>query len=287
MGKFLQKYGILFFFCAMMGGIIMVDSIFAIAFTDKERGLATEFSDYTMKISILQADSQEAFRQKEFLLFLQEKAQIETINVLKANSQNGELLYSNEFESMQSNALEQAPDTAVTGVYYLDGGKNTNLIFQELQNQILTKNQYAQIVVLEDSSKGYLLERLKNSQDATYYLLQMGLLVLLNLLNFGNVASCWANYRRTEIAVRKMVGGTDGTIFRKIMILFGAATGLFILIGMMIGILIAKKYMEITSIALLFGIINCLIQWLILILFGGLSIHRYVRKNIMELRKQS
>ena len=111
MGKFLQRYGILFFFCAMMGGIIMVDSIFAIAFTDKERGLATGFSDYTMKISILQADSQEAFRQKEFLLFLQEKAQIETINVLKANSQNGELLYSNEFESMQSNALEQAPDT--------------------------------------------------------------------------------------------------------------------------------------------------------------------------------
>ena len=90
-----------------------------------------------------------------------------------------------------------------------------------------------------------------------------------------------------EIAVRKMVGGTDGTIFRKIMILFGAATGLFILSGMMIGILIAKNHMEITSIALLFGIINCLIQWLILILFGGLSIHRYVRKNIMELRKQS
>ena len=119
MGKFLQRYGILFFFCAMMGGIIMVDSIFAIAFTDKERGLATEFSDYTMKISILQADSQEAFRQKEFLLFLQEKAQSETINVLKANSQNGELLYSNEFESMQSNALEQALDTAVTGIYYL------------------------------------------------------------------------------------------------------------------------------------------------------------------------
>ena len=53
MGKFLQRYGILFFFCAMMGGIIMVDSIFAIAFTDKERGLATGFSDYTMKISIL------------------------------------------------------------------------------------------------------------------------------------------------------------------------------------------------------------------------------------------
>lgn len=139
MGKFLQRYGILFFFCAMMGGIIMVDSIFAIAFTDKERGLATGFSDYTMKISILQADSQEAFRQKEFLLFLQEKAQIETINVLKANSQNGELLYSNEFESMQSNALEQAPDTAVTGVYYLDGGQNTNLIFQELQKSNFNK----------------------------------------------------------------------------------------------------------------------------------------------------
>lgn len=43
MGKFLQKYGILFFFCAMMGGIIMVDSIFAIAFTDKERDWQRNF----------------------------------------------------------------------------------------------------------------------------------------------------------------------------------------------------------------------------------------------------
>ena len=56
MKKIFQKYAILFFFCAMMGGIIMIDSILAISFTDKERGLATEFSDYTKKISILQAD---------------------------------------------------------------------------------------------------------------------------------------------------------------------------------------------------------------------------------------
>ena len=45
MKKFFQKYAILFFFCAMMGGIIMIDSILAISFTDKERGLATEFSN--------------------------------------------------------------------------------------------------------------------------------------------------------------------------------------------------------------------------------------------------
>ena len=87
-----------------------------------------------------QADSQEAFRQKEFLLFCRKKHKIETINVLKSKiSQKWRVALSNEFESMQSNALEQAPDTAVTGVYYLDGGQNTNLIFQELQNQILTK----------------------------------------------------------------------------------------------------------------------------------------------------
>ena len=69
MKKFFQKYAILFFFCAMMGGIIMIDSILAISFTDKERGLATEFSDYTKKISILQADSSESFSQED-LMFL-------------------------------------------------------------------------------------------------------------------------------------------------------------------------------------------------------------------------
>ena len=73
MGKFLQRYGILFFFCAMMGGIIMIDSILAISFTDKERGLATEFSDYTKKISILQADSSESFSQEDLMFFFTRK----------------------------------------------------------------------------------------------------------------------------------------------------------------------------------------------------------------------
>ncbi len=289
MRKFLRKYGILFFFCAMMGGIIMVDSIFAIAYTDKERGLATKFSNYTMKISILQADSQEAFRQKEFLSFLQEKAQTEKINVLKADTQNGTMLYSNELMSTQS-ALEQAPDTAVTGVYYLDGAQNTNLLFEELRNRILTKNQYAQIVVLEASSNGQLLERLKNSEDAMYYVLQMGVLLFLNLLNFGNIAGHWANARKTEIVVRKMVGGTDGTIIQKLMILFGSATGLFILTGMACGIIVAginMKMTQITKDAFLFGGMNCLFQWFVLLLLGGIIIRKCVRKNIMEIRKQS
>lgn len=73
MGKFLQKYGILFFFCAMMGGIIMVDSIFAIAFTDKERGLATEFSDYTMKFSILRQIHRKHFSKKSSFYFCRKK----------------------------------------------------------------------------------------------------------------------------------------------------------------------------------------------------------------------
>ncbi len=289
MGKFLRKYGILFFFCAMMGGIIMVDSIFAIVYTDKERGLATKFSNYTMKISILQVDSQEAFRQKEFLSFLQEKAQTEKINVLKADNQSGIMLYSNELMSTQS-ALEQAPDATVTGVYYLDGARNTNLLFEELRNRILTKNQYAQIIVLEASSKGQLLERLKNSEDAMYYVLQMGVLLILNLLNFGNISGHWANARKTEIAVRKMVGGTDGTIIQKLMVLFGSAIGLFLLTGMACGIVIAginMKTIRITKAAFLFGSMNCLLQWLVLLLLGGIIIRRCVRKNIMEIRKQS
>lgn len=95
MKKFFQKYAILFFFCAMMGGIIMIDSILAISFTDKERGLATEFSDYTKKISILQADSSESFSQEDLMFFLQGK---EKINVIRSSDYNGIELYSNELE---------------------------------------------------------------------------------------------------------------------------------------------------------------------------------------------
>lgn len=73
MKKVLQKYGILFFFCAIMGGIIMVDSIFALSLTDRERGLAANFSNSTKKISILQADSQDSFSQADLMYFLQDK----------------------------------------------------------------------------------------------------------------------------------------------------------------------------------------------------------------------
>lgn len=80
MKKVLQKYGILFFFCAIMGGIIMVDSIFALSFTDRERGLAANFSNSTKKISILQADSQDSFSQADLMYFLQDKRKSETVN---------------------------------------------------------------------------------------------------------------------------------------------------------------------------------------------------------------
>ena len=73
MGKFLQRYGILFFFCAMMGGIIMVDSIFAIAFTDKERGLATGFSDYTMKFRFCRQIHRKHFGKKSSFYFCRKK----------------------------------------------------------------------------------------------------------------------------------------------------------------------------------------------------------------------
>ena len=71
--NFFKNMQFVFFFCAMMGGIIMIDSILAISFTDKERGLATEFSDYTKKISVLQADSSESFSQEDLMIFLSGK----------------------------------------------------------------------------------------------------------------------------------------------------------------------------------------------------------------------
>lgn len=339
MKKFFQKYAILFFFCAMMGGIIMIDSILAISFTDKERGLATEFSDYTKKISILQADSSESFSQEDLMFFLQGK---EKINVIRSSDYNGIELYSNELEYFKNKdeanwtpgvwlrrdvyenwidkeeqyyyykgkyfnvlgtyeekkleekyivdmqgVLNNDPQTAVKGVYYLDCEQDTNTVFEELQTLILQKNPYAQITVLEESSQGYILRRIFHSQDAMYYIIQMGVLLILNLFNFGNIAGYWVKGRTTEIFVRKMVGAADINIFKKLIIDFSIATGMFIFAGMLIGAIIIGVYIKIVGEIALFGVINCTIQWLILILFGGIFIWKQVRKTMTQLRKQN
>ena len=136
MGKFLQRYGILFFFCAMMGGIIMVDSIFAIAFTDKEQGIGRIFRLYNENF-----DSAGRFTgsisAKRVPFIFAGKAQIETINVLKQIVKMEDCFIQMSLNQCKATHLEQAPDTAVTGVYYLDGGQN--LIFQNTKSNFNKK----------------------------------------------------------------------------------------------------------------------------------------------------
>ena len=93
MRRFLQNYAIIIFFCTLMGGIIMADCIFAVSFTIRERGIAAEFSNDTKKLSILQADSEYAFQQKDLEAFLGKYGVNTAINLSKVNSQSGVELY--------------------------------------------------------------------------------------------------------------------------------------------------------------------------------------------------
>ena len=118
-------------------------------------------------------------------------------------------------------------------------------------------------------------------------LMRTAYMLILNLFNFGNIAGYWVKGRTTEIFVRKMVGAADINIFKKLIIDFSIATGLFIFAGMLIGAIIIGVYIKIVGEIALFGVINCTIQWLILILFGGIFIWKQVRKTMTQLRKQN
>src|SRR5699024_11249811 len=73
-----------------------LDCIFAVSFTIRERGIAAEFSNDTKKLSILQADSEYAFQQKDLEAFLGKYGVNTAINLSKVNSQSGVELYSNK-----------------------------------------------------------------------------------------------------------------------------------------------------------------------------------------------
>ena len=74
----------------------MADCIFAVSFTIRERGIAAEFSNDTKKLSILQADSEYAFQQKDLEAFWGKYGVNTAINLSKVNSQSGVELYSNK-----------------------------------------------------------------------------------------------------------------------------------------------------------------------------------------------
>ena len=339
MRRFLQKYAIIIFFCTLMGGIIMADCIFAVSFTIRERGIAAEFSNDTKKLSILQADSEYAFQQKDLEEFLGKYGVNTAINLSKVNSQSGVELYSNKvnyfdteedgnfgvwlredqydswkktnedlfyykgkyyevlgeytrrrveekFVVNMEGELSLNPQIAVKGVYYLDCGENTNTVYETLYSEILTKNPYAQITVLEETANGYLVSRLLQSGNAMYYLLQMGILVILNILNFGNIAGYWVTARKQEIFVRKMVGGTVGEVFMDLIVPFIAVTGLFIMTGMLISMIMIGINIKVMKEAIIFSSICGSIQWFLLAIFECIILWKQINKSVIEIKKQ-
>lgn len=181
--------------------------------------------------------------------------------------------------------LIQSPDTAMNGTFYLDGGEQTLALYQSLAARIQETYPYAQVVLIEDQANGYTLSRIRESESALYYFLQMGLLVFLNLLNFGNISGYWVQTREREIFVRRMVGGTSFTVYRHLLFPFSAVTAASIGAGMAIGFAVGAVLSVITLESLKIGLTIGALQWIVLLLFGSCVLVRRIRLPMMRLKK--
>ena len=95
MKRYFSNSAILLFFCFLMGAIIMADCIMAVGYVIKERGIASQFSDNTIRFTILQPQSQESFLYGELKIFL-ENCQERICFVKEAQGKQGVELYINE-----------------------------------------------------------------------------------------------------------------------------------------------------------------------------------------------
>lgn len=182
--------------------------------------------------------------------------------------------------------LRQNPEEAMYGTYYLDCKENTADIYNQLVAAIQTKNPYAQIFLEEEQADGYLFARLMRTEDAMYYLIQMGLLLFLNILNFGNIVGYWANARRRELFVRRLTGGTTAGVFQDMIFAFMGVVVTSVLAGCITGGILSTYFAPVTREAIFMGIGISVIQCLLLLFLGSIVLYKNIRISIIELKKE-
>ena len=97
MFRYLQRFGILLFFCTCMGAIIMADCTMAIGITERDRGLAASFSENTMRFSLMQADTPDSWTNGDLLDFLNTTGKSGIpVRLLKKTSTGAGELYTTE-----------------------------------------------------------------------------------------------------------------------------------------------------------------------------------------------
>ena len=97
MFRYLQRFGILLFFCTCMGAIIMADCTMAIGITERDRGLAASFSENTMQFSLMQADTPDSWTNGDLLDFLNTTGKSGIpVRLLKKTSTGAGELYTTE-----------------------------------------------------------------------------------------------------------------------------------------------------------------------------------------------
>src|SRR5699024_10086382 len=103
-------------------------------------------------------------------------------------------------------------------------------VYHQLVATIQEKNPSAQILLEEEQENGYLFTRMMQTEDSLYYFLQMGLLLFLNIINFGNIVGYWTRERRKELFVRRLTGGTINAVYVKMIMAFMCvvATAMFL-----------------------------------------------------------
>ncbi len=336
MKRHFSNSAIILFFCFMMGAIIMADCVTAVGYTIKQRGIATHFSEHTIRFTILQAQIPESFLHEELERFLEE-CQTDIILAKDITSKNGVELYINQGDYFSTNGqqygvwlskerydsfkkensssflynnqeyhvlgsykeklskdfvidmrgeLRRDSSFAMYGIYYLDCKENTKEVYNQLVAAIQQKNPSAQIMLEEEQATGYLFARIMKTEDSIYYLLQMGLLLFLNIINFSNIVGYWTNARKRELFVRRLTGGTIKSVFFDMITAFMGVIVTAIFMGCIVGGIVGSYLMPVTIEGIFMGIGISVLQCILLLLLSSIVLYKNIRIPIIELKKE-
>lgn len=83
-----------------------------------------------------------------------------------------------------------------------------------------------------------------------------------------------------------MVGGTVGEVFMDLIVPFIAVTGLFIMTGMLISMIMIGINIKVMKEAIIFSSICGSIQWFLLAIFECIILWKQINKSVIEIKKQ-
>lgn len=223
-------------------------------------------------------------REGNNLYFIHENQPYEVIGIM--GSKNKESGLDSQYYFNFSSLVNDEINFTLDGTYFLDAGENTRMLYNRIEKKVKLIDPSAQMETEIENKKAVPLYRVIMDEKESFKIIIAVVIVLA--LNTINTTRNWLESRKTELAVRKMVGINNKSLILRVIVQYEIVITVSFFIGFILySSIIATKLIsfldgQVYFISSIIGYMFCLIVGLITCIYPIFKIVQLQPKKLMR-----